>query len=254
MTEPVSPEALRATAAMLGLEDYDFGACARRQWALRPRERTSGRQGTPAARWRRCSGLLGAFLAVSALAGCSYINGSFETSAGGAPPTPVQAANATPTPPPADIPPDQASCRLSGSFTSLNFLTNTSLGVLDQHSNPDGSVDTRSLNYGRQVDPAAGQAIGGIISLAGMLGKGAMAAGTGGMMALPDQHGVYHAVPVPGAQQPPPAAWKSASAAGCIPNVSAPGGSVGPQPQADDHPSLRPLPAEPRNRAEPLAR
>jgi hypothetical protein len=166
------------------------------------------------------------------MAGCTAASGNLALTALG-PPPPSQGATAPAVPPPPAPAPPQAACTVTGSFRLLSFLENVNLSALDQHANPDGSTDTRSLVAGRQVDPAASQLIGVLGSTVGLLAKGGAAAATGGALrAVPQPDGSLRlvrvapdATPSVGQAASPPAG--QASVAGCVPRLSTPAGSVG---------------------------
>lgn len=157
-------------------------------------------------------------LAMLALAGCSVVSGHFENTAG--PQAGADTASAAPL-----------ACTAKGDVLIYSFFQSTQAQGQDQHTNPDGSIDSKSFAFGRQVDPTAGTAITTLGGLAGMLLKGGATVATGGavpLTAVPQKDGSYRLQSVPQQQSAAPGTPAQATAAGCIPSLTLPGGGAGP--------------------------
>jgi hypothetical protein len=169
-------------------------------------------------RLNRSYGALLALAALLAFAGCSVVSGHFENTAG--PQAGTDTASAAPL-----------ACTAKGDVSIYSFFQSTQAQGQDQHTNPDGSIDSKSFAFGRQVDPTAGAAITTIGGLAGMLLKGGSTVATGGampLMAVPQKDGSYRLQPVPQQQSAASGTPAQATAAGCIPSLTLPGGGAGP--------------------------
>jgi hypothetical protein len=179
-----------------------------------------------------CCSLLGL-----GVAGCSATIANYHTYATAAPPgNSVQTAADTDPSVPAGSP-TQASCGNDASFKNFEILRQYSVGSSQNHTNPDGSVDSSTFNFGGQTDSQGVAALStGIASIAGMVIKGAATGGAGAAFVLaPNKDGTFRLVPVqPGPTQQMAAAspsrkWGPATASGCIPLVHAPGFDAGGQ-------------------------